>query len=1121
MSNFLGDAIQLKRRFLRSVSLERDARSGLGLEGYIPTPTAVSVKSRIESALENPFLRAVNITGSYGTGKSAFALYLANQLASPPSHAKSRGLLPVLITGGRESLIPALMRGLDASVYGQVSLENQNLTAKEAAERFLQAAQDCRRKNKKCQGLLVIVDELGKFLEFAAQYPERSDLHVLQEIAEIATRSGDAPVVFVTILHQAFDEYAHRLSAVQRAEWQKIQGRFIDIPFGDNAEEVVRLIGCVFESEKSAVDFAITRAKIHAEQALSLRIMPRGLENTQDTETIFTSAFALHPLTILALPHLFKRFAQSERTLFAFLGADDPQGFGAYIAEQPLTLQYRVDALFDYVTAALSTALYSMPSYSKLWSQIQESVARCENRGNALETRVVKTVGLLHLLGESSRLSPSPEVVRFALVDEITSQSDVDAALKRLTQETILNFRTFRNVYRPYEGSDIDVEERLREARSALGNGVSLTAVAAKRLPLSPIIARGHSFKTGTLRFFEVSLCTPADMAKRINAEPAGADASLLLCLTSDTVEQAETVARAIQLSIPARDRLHIVVAICNISDALRDAAFNVEALEWVRENTQGLADDPVAHREIMERRNEAIQELEFQWGCLLNTESGVIFVWQGGTRSLAGEGYALQQFLSEVLQEAYYQSPLLRNELLNRRQLSSAAAAARRNLIEAMILNRHLPALGIDGFPAERMMYETVLAASGLHGMREGAGEWAFSDSPKARDPLRISSAWREFEHFLLAGDLTQKPITDLYKRLQQRPFGIADGVLPVLLTAALLCWEDEILLYENGVLITQLDPPVAERLLRRPQDYTVQGLRIAGERQSVLIRFGKGLLKPTEKRTIVNVVRAIYAQVNKLPVYTRSTQSLGATAKRLREALKEARNPDNLLFMELPKIFGVKPFTAEQDTENVDAFFAAWNRTFIELIGGYDALLGRLRDNLLSAFETETPEDIRARAAALVGRVSEPKLVAFVRRLADKGVSGPSWIESVASGVVGRSPETWTDADEARFVNALPGLLSGFRSTELVAFAMTEAQEDSGAEERVAMRVSVAAPGGQEDARVIILPRHRAHKAEESAEKLKKSMRRIFEGQPLEDRVAALGYLLREMLKDTEKEK
>ena len=440
------------------------------------------------------------------------------------------------------------------------------------------------------------------------------------------------------------------------------------------------------------------------------------------------------------------------------------------------------------------------------------------------------------------------------------------------------------------------------------------------------------------------------------------------------------------------------------------------------------------------------------------------------------------------------------------------------------MIQKRHHPHLGIQGYPAERMMYETLLAASGLHGSQTESEDWMFYPSVKQGDPRKLSHAWNRIEQFLLGGDLTPKSINDLYATLRARPYGLTDGILPVLLIAALLCWEDEILLYEDGALVTQLEPALAERLLRRPQDYSVQGVRVAGERHAVVTRFSRGLLRG-EKKTLVNVVKAIYAQVNKLPAYTRTTRTLSETTTRLRDALKDARSPEKLLFVELPKIFGVKPFTAEPNPDNVEAFFQAWNKSFTELTTAYDALLSRLRMALLDQFEAEFVDEVRNRAGYLVGRVMEPKLVGFVTRLADRGLNGEAWLESLAAGVVGRVPETWTDADESKYVSALPALLSAFRSAEQVAFAMSQAQSDDGMEERVAMRVSVAAPGGHEDARVVILTHRRAVRAEEAAEKIKNYMaKQVFKGdnsESAEVQVAALGFLIRELLQSNEKDK
>ena len=63
-------------------------------------------------------------------------------------------------------------------------------------------------KNMKGTGLLLVIDELGKFLEYATQHPAQGDMFVLQTLAEFADRSEDTPLFLLTILHQAFEMYA-------------------------------------------------------------------------------------------------------------------------------------------------------------------------------------------------------------------------------------------------------------------------------------------------------------------------------------------------------------------------------------------------------------------------------------------------------------------------------------------------------------------------------------------------------------------------------------------------------------------------------------------------------------------------------------------------------------------------------------------------------------------------------------------------------------------------------------------------------------------------------------------------------------------------------------------------
>ena len=66
--------VQVGRRFLRSVNLERDFYTPDSMDGYVLTPAALTTLDRLAIAIDQPSARAWSITGAYGTGKSAFAL---------------------------------------------------------------------------------------------------------------------------------------------------------------------------------------------------------------------------------------------------------------------------------------------------------------------------------------------------------------------------------------------------------------------------------------------------------------------------------------------------------------------------------------------------------------------------------------------------------------------------------------------------------------------------------------------------------------------------------------------------------------------------------------------------------------------------------------------------------------------------------------------------------------------------------------------------------------------------------------------------------------------------------------------------------------------------------------
>ena len=253
--------VRVRGRFYRSVQLARDFETPKTLTDYVVTPTARELTQRIIKELQRPGgARTWSITGPYGTGKSSFALFLtrllsgqvegvgeAEQLRS--AFGLDLNLLPALLVGRREPLAPALLDSLaravetvdrDAAAATRELGHGKSVGAEEVAAAFEQAARVSEEAGR--DGLVVIIDEFGKFLEHVSGSPDHEDLYVLQALAESASRSSP-PIVVATILHSNFSSYLSGGNDLQRAEWLKVQGRFTEVAFQEPPEQVLRLVG--------------------------------------------------------------------------------------------------------------------------------------------------------------------------------------------------------------------------------------------------------------------------------------------------------------------------------------------------------------------------------------------------------------------------------------------------------------------------------------------------------------------------------------------------------------------------------------------------------------------------------------------------------------------------------------------------------------------------------------------------------------------------------------------------------------------------------------------------------------------------------------------------------------
>jgi hypothetical protein len=1161
--------VTVRSRFARSVSLARDWARDDALEGYILTPSGREVLGRFVAAVrgDSP-ARAWSLTGPYGSGKSAFALFAAHLLGGKgATHERAKealrehdaklwrklfqgkvalgeagGLFPVLVSGTREPLevavaagaLQALQRSFSRSpralvrqLEGIAEAGQGTSRATELVSAFEELVGFVANPEAGYQGVLLVIDELGKFLEYAASHPEEGDVFALQALAEAAARS-EKPFLVATVLHQAVDRYTAQISPNRRQEWAKVQGRFEDVAFEEPTEQVLRLLAAAIERRGEANGRLLSQeGKRLAGEAIELGVRLGGVEGEELSE-LLAACVPLHPTVALVLGPLFKRLAQNERSLFAFLTSGEPFGFQDFLRRTAWGKSggevYRLDSLYDYVTTALGGALYSQHR-GRYWAEVQSTLERLHDAG-PLEVRVAKAVGLVQALGYSAGVPASRLFLRFAFAADGVAEKDVDAAIEALVARSAVVYRRHADSYALWEGSDVNIEARLEEARRAVDPGRTLAAYLSELSPGRSLVARRHSYRTGTLRYFEVAYADQAGLQGLIDKDLEEGDGRVVYCLPLNAEERAtmEGVLNGAALNSKAT----VVTALPKELFDLKEACQELACLGWVAQNTPELAGDATARRELRARVGAAGRAIQEELGRVFAPGGGLRCRWfyKGDEVTLASSRN-LNEFLSKVCDEVYSSTPHWRNELVNRRTLSSSAAAARRNLIEAMIEHPAEKALGIEGFPPERSMYDSLLAGPGIH--REEEGGWGFYPPKAKRKGDRGTPAvWKAVTEFFQGAEEQPRPAVELFEILRAAPYGLKDGVLPVILAAALIHHDTEVALYDQGTFVPSLTIAVFEGILYAPDHFEVQFCRIAGPRAVVFSKYASmlsGGQGADAQPTLLEVVRPLIKFVRGLPDYAANTQKVGAVAKAVLGVLKAARQPDQMLFTDLPTACGVEPFGTKGSPQQavVDSFFGTLRAALGELQQAYPRLQAELGHLVIAAFGLTGPlaqarSELTHRAKLVSDLAVDQKLGAFLVRAIESTSDDALWLESLAALLAGKPTRAWGDEDRARFEVNLALNARTFKHFHALAFEMEERGAPILDGDEQALRVAVTLPNRREVERVVRIPAKLKARAGEVADSVRQL---LASAEMLDDRelsAAVLARVFRDLLAEDE---
>jgi len=1042
----LSQAISIKPRFSSSVNLERDSAYG-SLSGYIPTGRALDVVRRLAHGLSDPTLgRSVSITGPHGGGKSSLAVFIDGLVSAnsskeykvafslltefDPELAKywllSRknvdksglGFFKAVVTANREPILVSLVRALKRAAVGKHAQESPVYAKIQAlaedSEIEPNVILNLTKQLSKIRPIIFVVDEFGKNLEAYVDAPAKGDPYILQALAELGQGTQALPIFILTLQHLSFDEYVQGTTVGQRREWAKIQGRFQDIPFIESALQSRRLIASVFEQNDPTV-------KIRYQTWLDLHenlISEAGLTeigNSSDT----LAAYPLDPLALAVLPVLCSRYGQNERTLFSFLASKEKSSVATFMDEKFLSKNQHLefvglDRVYDYFLESASTLLSTSTTASR-WLEIETRIRDAQGLSDD-ELIVLKTIGILNLISSGGSLRATKSIIKLSLADVKGTPTQIEVKantiLTRLEECGLIVYRAFADEFRIWQGSDFDLRTAVEIARRAL-NSTPLHVMLNDVADLGPIVAAKASQDKGVLRVFDQVFVDLSVDSKFVDAIDRHIDGVVVYSTTSDIDFQ--------KLNFDSFGK-PVVVLMPRGLELLRDIATEVAAIHAVlnQDSEQGL--DWVARKELVERYVVVRQKLQEVTSTAWLTSSNWFVISPIDLKLDSQRG--LSAALSTVTQIVFSETPKVSNEMIARRELTSQGAKARRNLLESMLTNPEKEFFGRTGYGPDRAIYEAVFRSTGMHKM--GKNEQWFFDVPS--DSL-WKNVWDLVNSSLDAATKSRVSISEIHDKLVAAPFGLKEGILPLISFAVISSRRNDLALYEHGTLILNLDEAVLERLAKNPLNFTVRNYALESASRTLFLNeivSAFAISNVGKDDTFIQIIKALYREIYSLNPYTKQTKEFtNPTTLEIRSAFTTASEPDRLLFEKVPEIFGRSRIYSDTVLTKPAAkkLAVALSESFRDLKSAYPNLLEKIKK--CTAEATATSSDIATMRKQLVGqaanledRVLDRSLHAFVNAIQRSELSNQEWLENLAMVTLNGSPaRSWSDAEIDEF--------------------------------------------------------------------------------------------------------
>lgn len=664
-------------------------------------------------------------------------------------------------------------------------------------------------------GLYVVYDEFGKYLESNITTAEESETRFLQDFAEKCKRSGKQQMHLLLICHKDISNYIDANLSKEKVDgWRGISGRFEHINLHNNYSQMYEIISAVIgKNPDKWEDFCAEHEDVFDNLAHTFSDNKLLGTDVQTVKQSILGCYPLHPTTTFVLPRLSEKVAQNERTLFTFLSAEQKNTLVEVVekCEDDFTF-VTPDHLYDYFEPQFKKELNSSEIFKTY--QLAASVLKKVERGS-LQSKIIKTIAVIYIIEQFEKFPPTINNIVDTFLNTVDDPKEITDAINELINNSCIVYLKRSNGYlKLKESGGVNIKEEIQNRIESLKLTMTTKQILNSLSVDNYLYPVKYNDEHCITRYFEFRFVDIEDLKiNDFSLEDKNASGLVRAVFFESSVEFEKFNTKKSKSG-----NVQTVTAIprefCDISAI----AYEYRAVYELKE---GCGEDVF----LADEYEVYLEDLDVVVGNFINgythPEMGAVDYYYQNKQEDIFRKAQLSALLSAICEDLYPDAPTINNEMINKNVVTTVVVNSRSKvttaLLESDVVEENLGLTGTG--PDVSIMRSTLIQTGILVQKYKGFALDIISCDEKIANVLSVIKSF-----FTDTSSDGEKSFSELYHMLtsSEGRIGLKRGLIPIYIAVVLhFAKKDIVIRYKNEEV--KITSDLLNSINESPEDYSV----------------------------------------------------------------------------------------------------------------------------------------------------------------------------------------------------------------------------------------------------------------------------------------------------------